>query len=447
MHRAAPTGRAGDTKAAERTWQSSESKRRWPSIRGNPRFTTAWARRISRNTIGRRPKSVSCGPSSSIPTRLAHHYNLGLLYQQEGNRNAAEAALRHVLRMRPNLAEVHNELANLLRQKGDDEQARVVEFHRALACNPDLAEAHNDLGNLLQESGKLDEAIVAFEHAVRLQPSMAAAHYNLGNALRAAERMPQAAASYRQAVEVEPNFAQAYNNLGTTLDDLGDRDGAMRAFAEAVRSDPLLAEARFNLATALQKCGNLEAARAGYLRAIELDPGHAASHFNLGSVAPIDEEVGRCPRQLSRGPATAARLCPGALQPGRAAHQPRGIRRSQSAIRPHLSSCGPTVLKRIATAACCCWARETTRPVGRNTPGIPSALRITAAGSRNRSGRANRSRAARFWLCVTMAWAIRSNSCADLPWVRSRAPVASCWPRGAPRSSLGGVGIRRIGFA
>ena len=64
---------------------------------------------------------------------------------------------------------------------------RLVEaaaaYHRILALRPDIAEVYNDLGIILAQQGKLDLALARFEQAVALRPDYAEAHYNLGNIL------------------------------------------------------------------------------------------------------------------------------------------------------------------------------------------------------------------------------------------------------------------------
>ena len=45
---------------------------------------------------------------------------------------------------------------------------------------PDFAESHINLGNVLQELGRLDEAEVSYIQAIAFKPDFAEAHYNLG---------------------------------------------------------------------------------------------------------------------------------------------------------------------------------------------------------------------------------------------------------------------------
>ena len=48
-----------------------------------------------------------------------------------------------------------------------------------MRLKPDYAEAHNNLGNVLKDQGKLEEAIASYQEALRLKPGYVAAHDNL----------------------------------------------------------------------------------------------------------------------------------------------------------------------------------------------------------------------------------------------------------------------------
>ncbi len=56
-------------------------------------------------------------------------------------------------------------------------------YHRAVELKPDFAEAHNNLGNVLKDQGKLAEAEACYRRALELKPDVAEVHNNLGAAL------------------------------------------------------------------------------------------------------------------------------------------------------------------------------------------------------------------------------------------------------------------------
>ena len=86
------------------------------------------------------------------------------------------------LRLSPGLAEVHNNLGNVLRERGVLDEA-VASYQRSLNCRPDYAEAHNNLGISFKEQGRLADALASYRRAIDLDPTFAAAHSNLLYAL------------------------------------------------------------------------------------------------------------------------------------------------------------------------------------------------------------------------------------------------------------------------
>ena len=57
------------------------------------------------------------------------------------------------------------------------------QLQQALRLKPDYAEAHLNLGNVLKDQGRLDDAIAAYRTALQLKPDAAHIHSNLVLAL------------------------------------------------------------------------------------------------------------------------------------------------------------------------------------------------------------------------------------------------------------------------
>ena len=60
----------------------------------------------------------------------------------------------------------------------------IISFEKAISLKPNYADAHNNLGNVLKEQGRLVEAIDSFNKAILLRPNYAEAYKNIGNALK-----------------------------------------------------------------------------------------------------------------------------------------------------------------------------------------------------------------------------------------------------------------------
>jgi tetratricopeptide (TPR) repeat protein len=110
-----------------------------------------------------------------------------------------------------------------------------------LRLKPDLAEAHNALGNILLQQGKVSEAIGRYEQAVRLKPDYADAHYNLGSARLRRGNVPEAIAHFEQAVRLKPRDVEPRKQLAWLLATCGEasvRNGA-RALELAEKANQL----------------------------------------------------------------------------------------------------------------------------------------------------------------------------------------------------------------
>ena len=146
---------------------------------------------------------------------------------------------------------------------------------------PDAAEIHNNLGIALQAKGALSKAVDTFQRAIALKADFAEAHNNLGNALRTLRQLDKAVAVLHRAIALNPAYAEAHNNLGLALQWQNQIDQAIAAFQRALQIQPDYAEAHNNLGTAWKDYGKLDEAIAEYRRALEIDPRHAKAHSNL----------------------------------------------------------------------------------------------------------------------------------------------------------------------
>ena len=153
---------------------------------------------------------------------------------------------------------------------------RAIELYRqAVAIKPDFAEVHNNLGNALRLAGRLEEALESLRRTAKLKPDVATLYTNLGLVLADLNRFEEAATNHRRALKLQPDLALAHNNLGIALVGLSRLDEAVASYRRALTLKPDFAEAQGNLGNALRKLGRLDEAVECYRRAIDAKPGFA----------------------------------------------------------------------------------------------------------------------------------------------------------------------------
>jgi tetratricopeptide (TPR) repeat protein len=205
---------------------------------------------------------------------IAHQPDTGYAWKLLGaallaQRKEALAALEQAVQLLPNDAHAHNNLGNVLNERGRHRDAEAS-YRRALALWPDFAEAHNNLGNALKQLGRMDEALASFRRALDINPDLADAHNNLGNAYRALERLEEAEACYHRALALRPGFAEGHNNLGCALLGLGRHEEAIDHYRLALARRPDYLIAHKNLGNALMEHGQFDPSLAHFRAAIQL---------------------------------------------------------------------------------------------------------------------------------------------------------------------------------
>lgn len=147
--------------------------------------------------------------------------------QAEGLKDLQEYVQRH-----PRDPLGHHALAQLT-WRGHPEQA-IESLQTALRLDPNLAAAHVNLAWLLNRLGRTAEAIPHFEKAVELNPRDARALDQLGAAYTSADRAADAERVLRKALTLSPENTDILMHLGRALMDTGHEEEG-RAYLERFR--------------------------------------------------------------------------------------------------------------------------------------------------------------------------------------------------------------------
>jgi len=204
----------------------------------------------------------------------------GFCYGELGLHQEALQAYKQAIRLKPDLAVVHNNLGNAYDKLGLYQEA-LQAFKQAIRLEPDYAKAHNNLGVAYYKLGLYQEALQAYKQAIRLKPDYAEAHYNLGVTYGELGLHQEALQAYKQAIRLKPDYVDAYNNLGDAYGKLGLYQEALQAFKQAIRLKPDYAMAHYNLGYAYYLKGDTDSALEEYKILKKLDAERANKLFNL----------------------------------------------------------------------------------------------------------------------------------------------------------------------
>jgi len=228
------------------------------------------------------------------PDYAEAHNNLGNVLGEAKRHEEAAASLARAAELRPELAAIHSNLGLALARLGRFEEA-AASHRRALALQPDLAEAHNNLAMALKELGRPEEALTHYRRAIKLKQGIAAFHHNLANALSVLRRYDEALSSFQHAIALNPKLAGAHDSLGVALMALDRGEEAVASFRRAIEIDAAQASFHLDLAGALQDLERFAEAEEAYARAVALAPDMAAAHASRGLAL---LEAGRRPEAL-----------------------------------------------------------------------------------------------------------------------------------------------------
>lgn len=203
-----------------------------------------------------------------------------LTLHRDGRTAEAEAGYRAVLAADPGHPNANNNLAIILRARGDWEEALGC-YRRALARSAGDPFVHSNHGCLLLDMGRIAEAEEALRTAIRLKPDYAEAQFNLANILRKRGDREAAKAAYGEALRLKPDMAAALCNLGDMHKGAVELTRAVECFVAALKADPKSAEAWNNLGETLKEMGRIEEAITVFQKGLEAHPAHALMHSNL----------------------------------------------------------------------------------------------------------------------------------------------------------------------
>jgi tetratricopeptide (TPR) repeat protein len=142
--------------------------------------------------------------------------NLGVALEARGEKAEATQWYLEALRMKPDYADAHCNLADCYIALKRPREA-ISEFQAALRLNPRLARAHYLLANQLLAEDEVSAAEDHYEAALAIKPDYAEAHYQMAVVLLAEGKAAESTFHYRAALRLKPDWIEALNNLAWLL--------------------------------------------------------------------------------------------------------------------------------------------------------------------------------------------------------------------------------------
>ena len=199
--------------------------------------------------------------------------NYGYALIQEGNIRGGLQKLLEAVKLDPENADIHHELA--LAYRGIQEyQFSLRHFSKAVLLRPGFSEAHNNRGTVYLILGKWDLAIDCFEKAISniAYKTPHFAYNNLGMAFFNKKDYDRAIASYLRAIELFPSYIVGYTNLGLAYEQVRRWEEAVDAYKKAIKYGPDYPTAHFNLGRLYLELGKQGEGVKELKLALELDP-------------------------------------------------------------------------------------------------------------------------------------------------------------------------------
>lgn len=166
-------------------------------------------------------------------------YYLGLAYEVRGLPEEALSHYQNAIALKPDYAEVYNNLGTFYAAKND--LAKAEENYRKALAIPTYETpffGFFNLGRVAEKRGDLEGALKEYDQAIRLLPSYGAAYYRKGVVLESLKRTDEAKEALSQAVLYSPDIADAHLRFGILCYAAGEIENSLYSFSKVIKLAP-----------------------------------------------------------------------------------------------------------------------------------------------------------------------------------------------------------------
>jgi protein O-mannosyl-transferase len=242
------------------------------------------ARIVTRNRVWRDEFTLDTVTLESAPDAVVLYNNLGSVYWNRGQVDAAAGVWEKALTLAPRSATILNNLG-LVSMKRQNLPGAIEYFDKAIAMEPDFPDSHLNIGVVYEAMGSAEKAEAQYRTAIGLAPLNLHAHNRLGSLFLRENRVPEAEKEFRTSTSIAPNVV-AYDALGGILMRRGERREAEKMFAGSITLNPRDIAARLNLAKLYVADGRLAEGIREYQAVLGIDPQNGDARKALDDLAP-----------------------------------------------------------------------------------------------------------------------------------------------------------------
>lgn len=215
----------------------------------------------------------ACAPSESEVKESKIHYDMGLLYFQEGDSIRALQELVKAKEKNSRDKHVWNALGLAYKERRLYKEAEES-FKEAVSIDSKFSEAYNNLGVLYLDLKRYKDAIEAFEKAVAniFYTTPELAYNNMGYAYQSLGDYVSAERNYKEAISLNPSFSLSYTNLASlyiTQKRYKEAENILMKYLSVFDNH---VEANFLIGRLYFETGDIKKAKDYFTKVIKLDP-------------------------------------------------------------------------------------------------------------------------------------------------------------------------------
>ncbi len=241
--------------------------------------------------------------------RKQKFFESGQRYVEQGKYKEAVVEFSNAIKVDPNYAEAHLQLADAYLQLHDGDRA-FRELARTVELQPENYRAQLELTNLLIVNRQLDPAQQKLDALLQKRPEDPAVHNTLSSLFAAQGNIPVAIAEMQKTVALSPDRWEAYLSLALLQSSNNQSEAAESNFKKVIELNPKAMQARLLLGNYYQAHNRFPEAEQQFQAATALDPASAEPRAALarlylaeGEKAAAEQLLAQAKHDLSNNPA------------------------------------------------------------------------------------------------------------------------------------------------